>query len=418
MFKKFWLDTILSFFFIVGTALFVTSVSTFKIFDILDPFGDALADMETTDMVYSQGIRDDQMAEEDVVLVNIGMLDRRGIGDLVNIINSAEPKVIGMDMIFPAPKPDTLGDLYLADAFSRVENLVMYSKLLNFDDDDTFDSLLFSDQTLFNYGETAFVNFITGAADQDDPKVCRTFAPSEMVGDREELAFSVKLAQIFAPEKAQAFLDRDNDIEIINYRGNIFDLSADAASKAPITYFALDWYQVLDGDFVPELIKDKIVIFCFLGQEFGDRDTNDDKYFTPLNFRYAGKSHADMFGGVVHANCISMILSGEYVDSMSELWSYLWAVILLYLNIILMTYIYHVMPKWYDGLSKVIQLIEAFALFTLVIVVYNAMNYKLNMTYSILAVLIVGDALEIYFGVVKNLFTKEGRKDLTSIKKL
>jgi hypothetical protein len=150
----------------------------------------------------------------------------------------------------------------------------------------------------------------------------------------------------------------------------------------------------------------------------GDRKANDDKYFTPLNFRYAGKSHPDMFGGVVHANCVSMILAGNYVDSMSDIWSYIWAVIILYINIVAFTFIYKVMPKWYDGLTKVIQLIEAFALFTLVMVVYNSFNYKLNMTATIIAVLIVGDALEIYFGVVKNLFTKEGRKDLSKLKKL
>lgn len=418
MFKKFWLDTIWSFAFIILVAVIVTQVYQFKLFDIFDPLGDALTDMETTDIVFGQGLRPDQVAEENIVLVNIGDLPRRGIADLVNSINQYEPKVIGMDMLFPYPKEDSLGDLHLANALAGVENLVMYSKLLNLDDDDTFDSLEVSEQSLFAFGETGFTNFITGAADQDDPKVCRTFAPRETIGDREELAFSVKLAQFFAPEKTQRFLERNKDIELINYKGNIFDLSADAESRAAITFFALDWYQVLDGDFVPELIKDKIVIFCYLGSELGDRKALDDKYFTPLNFRYAGKSHADMFGGVIHANCVSMILSESYIDEMGDVSSFLWAGIILYLNIILFVFIYKVMPKWYDGLTKVIQLIEAFALFTLVIIVFIYFDYKLDMTASIFAVLIAGDALEIYFGVVKNLFTKEGRRDLTRLKKL
>ena len=418
MFKKFWSDTIWGFVFIIAVAVIVTIVPSFKVFDIFDPIGEALTDMETTDIVYSQDIRYDQLAEENIVLVNIGNLPRRGIADLILQINQHNPKVIGMDMIFPYPKEDTLGDLYLSNALSQVENLVMYSKLLNFDEDDAFDSLEVSDQDLFGFGETAFTNFITGAADQDDPKVCRTFTPRERVGDREELAFSVKLAQIYDSATTQKFLDRDNDTEFINYRGNIFDTSADAESKAPIKYFALDWYQVLDGDFVPELIKDKIVIFCYMGSELGDRKANDDKYFTPLNYRYAGKSHADMFGGVIHANCVSMILSESYIDEMPQYASILTAAILLYLNIILFVFIYKVMPKWYDGLTKVIQLIEAFALFTLVILIFIWFDYKLNMTFSIIAVLIAGDALEIYFGVVKNLFTKEGRRDLAKLKKL
>ena len=420
MFKKFWLDTIWGLVFIVSVALIVTQVSQFQVFDILDPFGDALKDMETTDLIYSQGLREDQLAETDVLLVNIGDLPRRGIAELVDSINKYDPAVIGMDMWFEGTDPngDTLGDMMLSYAFAQVENLVMYSKLENFDDDDIFDALTLSNQDLFAYGETAFTNFITGAAHQDDPKVCRTFAPSEMVGDQEELAFSVKLVQIFDSVKAQRFLDRNNDIEIINYRGNIFDESSSKESKAQITYFALDWYQVLGGEFVPELIKDKIVIFCYLGSQLGDPKALDDKYFTPLNFRYAGKSHADMFGGVVHANCVSMILGESYIDSMDDNWSYFWAIIILYLNIVAFTFIYKVMPKWYDGLTKLIQLIEAFALFFLVGFVYVSFNYKLNMTATIIAVLIAGDALEIYFGVVRNLFTKEGRKELTKLKKL
>ncbi len=418
MFKKFWMDTVWGLVFIVGFALFVTQVSQFKVFDILDPFGDALKDMETTDLVYSQGLRPDQMAETEVVLVNIGDLDRRGISMLVDSINKHGPKVIGMDMWFADPKEDVEGDLMLAAALSQVENLVMYSKLIE-PNESGFDSMEVSYQGLFNYGTTAFTNFITGAADQDDPKVCRTFTPRQIVGeDHEELAFSVKLAQIYDSAKAQRFLDRNNDVEIINYKGNIFDLSADAASMAPITYFALDWYQVLGGDFAPELIQDKIIIFCYMGSELGDRKALDDKYFTPLNFRYAGKSHADMFGGVVHANCVSMILSEDYIDSMGDTWSYIWAIIILYMNIILFTFIYKVMPKWYDGLTKLIQLIEGFALFILVGMVYVNFNYKMNMTASIIAVLIAGDALEVFFGVVKNLFTKEGRKELSKLKKL
>lgn len=76
------------------------------------------------------------------------------------------------------------------------------------------------------------------------------------------------------------------------------------------------------------------------------------------------------------------------------------------------------MPQWYDGLSKVIQLIEAFALLSLLVIVFNYYNYKMDLTVSIIAVLIVGDTLEVFYGLVKNVFTKEGRKVLTRLKKL
>lgn len=414
MFKRFWLETIYGLFFILSLAFTISQVTAFKVFDIFDPIGDVFADMESTDIVFSQ-LREDPMAEEDLVIVNVGALPRAGIADMVNIINASGPKVIGMDMIFRSPKEDTLGDLRLSDALSRVENLVMYSKLINEDDDDDFDTLEVSYPPLFDYGETAFVNFITGAADQDDLKMCRQFATREEVNGKEQLAFAVKIAQYMAPDKVDRFLARDKNVETINYRGSIFDYGA---TQSPIAYFALDWYQVLNMEFAPDLIKDKAVIFCYLGSELGDRKTNDDVYFTPLNKNYVGKTHADMFGGVVHANIFSMIMTEQYIDEMSDFTSYLMAIIFLYINIVLFTVIYKVMPNWYDGLTKLIQLIEAAALFTVGLVVFNYFNYKIDTTLSIVAVLIVGDALEVFFGVFVNLFTKEGRKELTKLKKL
>lgn len=415
MFKKFWLDTIMAFFFIVLIALGVTQISAFKIFDVFDPFGDALADMETTDIVFSQ-IRAEPVAEEDLVIINVGMLDRHGIADLVNIINMSEPKVVGMDMFFYNLKRDTIGDMALAEALGRVENLVMVSKMHNPNDIGGFDSIATSHPIFIQNAETAYANFITGAADQDDLKVCRTFSPKEKLGEeRIEYALSVKMAEYMDPGKVERFLARNKDVESINFRGNIIDFSPD---HAPITYFALDVPDVYEMRFDPELIRGKAVLFCFLGSYLGDRQALEDKYYTPLNKKYAGKSHADMFGGVVHANAFSMIMAEEYIDGMSVFNSYIIAAILLYLNIVLFTFIYKAMPRWYDGLSKVIQLIEAFALFTLLIIVFNAYNYKMDLTVPILAVLIVGDALEIYYGMVKNFFTKEGRRELSEIKKL
>ncbi|MDW3211021.1 MAG: CHASE2 domain-containing protein [Reichenbachiella sp.] len=414
MFNKFWKETLYALFFILALAFLVTQVTAFKVFDIFDPIGAVFEDMESTDIVFSQ-LREDPIAEENLVIVNIGDLPRGGIADMVNIINAAEPRVIGMDMIFRNPKEDTLGDLKLSDAFSRVENLVMYSKLVDIDDDGDFDTLEVSYPPYFDYGETAFVNFITGAADQDDLKMCRQFAVREYVNDEPELAFSVKMAQYMDPDKVERFLARENDVEDINYRGNIFDYGDTAY---PISYFALDWYQVLDMEFAPELIKDKAVIFCYLGSELGDRKAMDDKYFTPLNKNYVGKTHADMFGGVVHANAFSMIMAEDYIDALGDNFAYIMALILLYLNIVLFTVIYKVVPMWYDGLTKLIQLIEAATLFTLNLVIFNYFNLKVDVTFSIIAVLIVGDALEVFFGVFVNLFTKEGRRELRQLKKL
>ncbi len=413
MFKKFWLDTILGTLFILLMMLLLSKLTYFKIFDILDPIGDAFADMETTDIVFSQ-IREAPTAEEDIVLVNIGIENRAGIAYMLNTINQYDPKVVGVDTFFKTPK-DSIGDMLLEEAFANTKNLILVSKLEQTDEDDAFDSLGLSLPRFTRHAKTAFANFITGASTQEDLKNCRTFAPREMVDGKIEYALSVRLAMEFAPEKAKRFLERGNNVEIINYKGNVFDYGA---TKFGTTYFALDVEDVYNENFVPELIKDKIVIFCYLGNYLGDQQALEDKYFTPLNAKYAGKAHADMFGGVVHANALSMILNENYIDSMGEGWSYFWAFFLLYVNVVLFCMIYKVMPKWYDGLTKLIQLIEALGLFSMVVIVFNYYDYKLEFNLAIVAILLSGDLLEIYFGVVKNLFTKEGRRDLTKLKRL
>ena len=56
------------------------------------------------------------------------------------------------------------------------------------------------------------------------------------------------------------------------------------ATKFGTKFAALDVYDVFGGNYVPEMIEGKIVIiFCYLGKYLGDRESLEDKYFTPLN---------------------------------------------------------------------------------------------------------------------------------------
>ena len=73
MFRKFWLDTILGTLFIFAFMGLIANISSLKVFDLFDPIGDAFADMETTDIVFSQ-MRDQPNADEDILLVNIGQM--------------------------------------------------------------------------------------------------------------------------------------------------------------------------------------------------------------------------------------------------------------------------------------------------------------------------------------------------------
>ncbi len=414
MSRKFWLDTVLATLFIFGFVAVITFVSAFKVFDVFDPIGEAFADMEFTDIVFSK-LREDPTADDRIVLVNIGQVSRPEIGIMLNIINQYNPAVVGIDTFFKFQKDSS--DVILEEAFANTENLVMPSKILF----DPFgitenDSMQYSHPQFMQHADdTAFVNLLTTASEQEDLKMNREFMPNNIVQGEQQIAFGVKLASYYDPEAAEKFLERDNQFEVVNYRGNVLDYGAsDFAAK----FFALDVPDVFEENFVPEMIEGKVVIFCYLGRYLGDRESFEDKFYTPLNSKYIGRSFPDMYGGVIHANIVSMILNGDYVNEMSEIFSYILAVVLCFLNVVLFSLIYHRIPKWYDGATKLIQLIEIYALITAIIYVFHLYSYKLELLPSIFVIALAGDSLEVYYGVVKNAFTREGRKELKEINKL
>lgn len=417
MFRRFWRDVILGTIFIFGLMLMLSFVSAFKVFDMFDPIGEAFEDMEFTDIYFSQ-LLDDPVADENVVLVNVGLEPRAGIAILLDSISKYDPAVIGVDLIFDYLKEDTLGDIMLSEALGRVENLVMVNKLSYSSQNytDIQDSVEWS-HPFFTYNAVpAFANLYTDADVQEDLKMCREFPPQlDLKDGSNHLSFGVTLASYLAPGNAEEFLARGNEVEVINYRGNVLDYGA---TKFGNKYFALDVWDVYNGNFYSDIIKDKIVIFCFLGEELGDRENFEDKFFTPLNEVYIGRAFPDMYGGVIHANIVSMILNKDYIFYLSELQKYTIMILGLFINIMMFSWIYKKLPKWYDGITKVIQLIEFVGIVYIMVYMMDYYSLKLDLTLLLFAVALSGDGLEVFYGVVKNSLSKEGRKELFKVSRL
>lgn len=418
MFRRFWQDVVLGTVFILGLMGFFASASAFEVFDLFDPIGDAFGDMEFTDIYFSQ-LLDDPIADENVVMVNVGLEPRGGIAIMLDSISKYEPAVIGVDLFFRRQKADTFGDLMLMDALGRVENLVLVTKFsqtaYNVDPDE-FDTVEWSHPMFTWNAQPAFANLNTNAEFQEDLKMCREFWPMfETIDGEQQLAFAVKMASYMDSAKVQKFLERGHDSEVINYRGNVLDFGA---TKFGNKYFALDTHEIYNGDFFGDFIKDKVVIFCFLGEELGDPDSSEDKFFTPLNETYVGRALPDMYGGVIHANIVSMILNEDYIFYLEEWQKYAIMIFGLFINIMMFSWIYKKLPKWYDGLTKLIQLVEFVGLVYIMIYMMDLYNLKLDLTLLLFAVALSGDGLEVFYGVVKNSLSKEGRKELFKVSKL
>lgn len=430
--KRFLLDCVLATFFVFGVLLAIREISELNIFNVFDPLGQSLGDMEMTDITFSR-LREDPPIDTNIVVVNIGNLSRAEIGQQIRVISQFKPKVIGIDSFFdcgncPSGKIDslccplaydTLNNLLLADAVKEAGNIVLVTKLLQTDsllnlydgDVDEFDSLEHTDEFLRPGALEGYANLETDAEHQEDLKSCRRFNPSRIVNNDQLYAFAVRLAMVYDSAKTKRFLERGNKSEVINYRGNIYDPFG--ASEFPGRYYTLDWDQALDSEsFVPGLFKDKIVIMGFLGDDLSDTSW-DDKFFTPLNKTYAGKTRPDMYGVVVHANIVSMILNEDYID---ELWFWqeiLIAFVICFLNIALFNIINTKIPHWYDGLSLLLQLTEIIICTVIMMYVFKWLNYKLNLTYTLAALALVGTCFELYINVFKRLVMTAKRRLFT-----
>jgi CHASE2 domain-containing sensor protein len=415
--RKFWLDCVIATGFVFLAMWGIFRLTQLTIFNAFDPIGQALSDVELTDYVFSD-LRDDPDVDQDIVLVNIGEISRRSIAQQIQIISKYKPKLIGFDSFldcetglrdtFNCPQlRDTLGNLMLSNAIKEAGNVILVSKVLQRDtllDQYEFDSLRRSDPAFrdYAYGE-GFANLDTEAAFQEDVKTCRAFYPQIGVNNSTEYAFAIKMALLYDSAKTKAFLQRGNFKEIINYRGNVVDFFG--STNYPNVFYALDVDDVMNENFVSEMIKDKIVIFGFLGEYFGDPNWVD-KFYTPLNKKLAGKANPDMYGAVVHANIISMILNEEYVDEMAQWQEWAMAFLVCLLNVALFSLINSNLPLWYDGITKLLQLIQLILYSFIMVMVFALHSFKLEITITLAAVALVGDVFEIYMSVIKNLIFK------------
>ena len=413
----------------------VSKITDFKFFNAFDPVSQALTDFELTDYAFSN-LRPDPTVDQRIVVVNLGVLNRREVAQQIHIISQFKPKVIGIDSYFNCEGRlrdsvncpqllDTLGNLLLSDAIKEAGNVVLVSKLLqktktSLDDNliDVYDSIEYSDLNFSMYAKHGYANLLTDppAVYQDDVKQCRAFVPKYKVNDEEHLAFAVQMCMVFDSAKTKRFLARNKNEEIINYRGNveIQDIrlksvrqKETSTTRYPLMFYAVDVDQILNGEVLPELFKNSIVIVGFLGSYFGDPSWND-KYFTPLNKKVAGRANPDMFGVVVHANIVAMILNEDYVNELAEWQKYAIAFIVCFLTVMLFIIIDYKLPLWFDALSVLIQVILLLTVSGLIVFCFASYEFKLDLTLTLAASALVGPCYDIYKG-----FQNQIRKWLT-----
>jgi len=406
----------------------VDKITDFKFFNAFDPISQALSDFELTDYAFSN-LRETPSVDQRIVLVNLA--PTRGlIAQQIMQLKALNPKVIGVDSFFDCEGGlydtlncpqllDTLGNLMLSNAIQEAGNVVLVSKLVQTKalaskgDIDEYDSIEYSDKMFRDYARNAYANLPTDANYQDDVKLCRSLYPKMTVNGNEELAFSVRLAMMYDSVKTEKFLARNKYEEVINFRGNVelMDNRLSSISKEdisttryPIMFYAIDWDKFLEEQYLEDIFKGSIVMLGSMGSYFGDLSW-EDKFFTPLNKKVAGRANPDMFGLVVHANVVAMILNEDYIGELKEWHKYAIAIVVFFFTIILFILIDRHLPLWFDTLSVLIQVVLLLTVSGSVVYFFTNYSAKLDLALTLAASALVGPAYDIFKGF-QNQFNK------------
>lgn len=363
--------------------------------ELTDPFGDALGDFEITDLAFTHLRAEETIADTNITIVNTGVLSRAELAEVIRKINLYHPAVIGFNEIIKK-SDDNFGDSLLSASLRDVENIVYTSKLSDYDENtkeykklDICDTMFlqFEDSIGVKYAETGFENMFTG---ERDFKTTRQFYERAKVNGVQENFFAVELIRVISPEKVEKFMKRAQPYEIINYRGNYEKFNT------------IDADQALNGEFDPSIIKGKVVILGYLGASLSDEKFWDDyKYYTPLNKKYAGKTFPDMFETVIYANIASQILNNTHIDLASNSLDIALNLLICFLNVILFSKLYHSAAVWWDVFSIIISLVEILAIMIVTALVFSLYKYDINLNFSIVFALVLGNFLELYYGLFK-----------------
>lgn len=268
---------------------------------MVNPVKQQVADFDIYDVYYSGKSGNNYTRDSNIVIIQIA--DKRAdIAAQISKISSLEPAIIGIDVTF-APRNDSIGNPLLLEALKLAPNTICSYQVLHQPGHDalTISASQVPQQKLASDG--GYINFIGQRY-----SVVRYYSPFINVDGQSRMAFSSKIIERYSPPAFESLKKRDKEIEIINYERTIDNYHHYTREELNREYNQLK-----------NIVKGKIVLLGFFSKS---PVILEDLKFTPLNEVVAGKSDPDTYGVVVHANILSMILSGNYASLMPEWFSY------------------------------------------------------------------------------------------------
>lgn len=279
--------TLLSLLSFAAFASIIFSISYFN------PIVHSLKDFSFLDAYYQANLPKIGQVDERIVLVNIGDLNRSEITDLIKEIDSAEPGLIGVDVIFA--KDDNY------EVNRRLKSVLAEAKAIN--------AFILSDTISSNLSTITATQGYVNLTISEATGILRSFEGIRNSDKNVEYAFAAQLIRQFDKGRhwnKQHLEKKLKKIKRIKFYGHY--------NAFPY----MEGKEIIHGENTNKL-RNKLVIVGYLGQPTGNVNDVEDKHFTPLNQNPLGKGIPDMYGITVHANIANMLLTNDFFFELSLL---------------------------------------------------------------------------------------------------
>ena len=349
--------------------------------NFLHPFEKVFKDFRYTDILYSKIRGTEYRPSKEIFLVNIDTLGRSGIAKELEIIARYHPKVVGLDVVF-IERRDSITDSFLKEKLASIPNLVIprFSEIRG---KDLIDSIQMN--PYFGNFCAGYVNF---SGNDKRTSTVRNYYPLLNGNQKTIRSFSAEVVRLYDQKKYDKLIKKQNHKEIINYSGNFGNFPH---------FSSVD---VLKNEERLKEIEGKIVLVGF----FSDNDISgsfEDKYFTPCNPEITGRTWPDMYGLVIHANAISMILDANYIHKVPLIVEIIMTILVCYFIISIYSSLYVKHSKWFHPVGKIIQLAFLILIIFIAFWLYEYFNILYETTLLIVVVVLSMDLLYFYEGLMK-----------------
>jgi len=350
--KKFFTEYLFLNLFIFGCVSLLSFVVLNTSF--FDPFTQAFQDFSLTDLYYTKVKDRNQIYKGPVVLINIEDKNRTQIAFLLQQIQQGKPKVVALDMVFAQRLNQQ--DSLLKKEFAANTNYV-FSYIADFDNEK---------QTI--YTDSFFTNQRDGYAnivgENIEYSTIRHYHP--FYNKRE--SFTSSVIKKYDSVIFKKLLKREDSKTEIHYSGNLSNFK----------YYDFD--EVTDPDFNASVLQNKIILLGYLGipkVNAGNRQ-DEDKFFTPLNSHLSGRSFPDMYGCVIHANILRMILDNDYIKVVPKWRIFLISFLIIWLILPLMCSLFFKGDLWFNSFGTLLQLVGSIVIVFFTVFIYRYFNTKFD----------------------------------------